>query len=229
MLNLRHRHPRLWDLVVTGKVRFWQASEVTRRCADAGLGLAAALWVDQKMATSLLLLPWGRVKNLAVEWIIQADPELARQRAERAAANRHVTVEQIRDGHCDMYGRLDAVDGILFDQALDVVAESIDPSTGDREVRRAAAVGVLARNVFGQAQLPQPETPDQGEVAADGIGDCAAVSGEVFATPDQAWTPSVVVWSDSDWRWCWPARQCEHVPHRHQNGRPRRGFGASVV
>ncbi len=167
VLNLRHRHPRLWDRVVTGKVRFWQATEVTQRCADAGLSLAASLWVDQKMATALMLLPWGRVKNLAIEWIIQADPELARERAERLAASRYVTVEQIRDGHCDMYGRLDAVDGILFDQALDVVAGSIDPTIGDKDVRRAAAVGALARNVFGQAQLPQPVTPDQVEVSTD--------------------------------------------------------------
>ncbi len=177
VLNLRHRHPRLWDLVVEGKVRFWQATEITQRSADAGLSLAASLWVDEQMATSLLLNPWGRVKNLAIEWIIQADPELARQRAERQAASRHVTVEGIRDGHCDMYGRLDAVDGILFDQALDVVADTIDPSTGDRDVRRAVAVGVLARNVFGQAQLPQPVTPNQNETAADDIGDHVVAAG----------------------------------------------------
>ncbi len=181
VLNLRHRHPHLWDLVVTGKIRFWQATDITQRSADAGLSLAASLWVDQKMATSLMLNPWSRVKNLAIEWIIQADPELARQRAERLAANRHVTFEGIRDGHCDMYGRLDAVDGILFDQALDVVAESIDPAAGDKEARRAAAVGVLARNVFGQAQLPQPETTDDDEIAANGSGGTAAVVGNALA------------------------------------------------
>ena len=166
VLNLRHRHPRLWDLVVQGEVRFWQATQITQACAQAGLGLEASLWVDDRMATALMLLPWSRVRNLAIEWIIEADPELAHQRAERLAANRHVTVEGIRDGHCDMYGRLDAVDGILFDQALDVVADTIDPTAGDKQVRRAAAVGVLARNVFGQAQLPHPATSDDAVTGA---------------------------------------------------------------
>ena len=180
VLNLRHRHPRLWDLVVQGEVRFWQATQITQACAQAGLGLEASLWVDDRMATALGFLPWPRVRNLAIEWIIEADPELARQRAERLSANRHVTVEGIRDGHCDMYGRLDAVDGILFDQALDVVADTIDPTAGDKQVRRAAAVGVLARNVFGQAQLPAPTVAGEDSTATDGIGESAGAVGDAL-------------------------------------------------
>ncbi|HEU4513195.1 MAG TPA: hypothetical protein VFR87_08815, partial [Nocardioidaceae bacterium] len=36
-VNTRHRHPLLWAALGQGRARVWQAREVARRCASAGL------------------------------------------------------------------------------------------------------------------------------------------------------------------------------------------------
>ncbi|MBK8462136.1 MAG: DUF222 domain-containing protein, partial [Nigerium sp.] len=76
---------------------------------------------------------------------------------------------RIVDGHCDLWGRLDAADGVAFDQALDALAATLlDGTPADssrlgeavgvqlsRDHRRAVAVGVLARQALGQSELPR--------------------------------------------------------------------------
>lgn len=159
VLNLRHRHPTLWQLVLCGGAPFWQAATVADEAASAGLSLAACLEVDRHCAIALRVQPWARVRGQVGEWILRADPRAAIERRARQSAARHVEVGSIVDGHVDLYGRLDAADGILFDQALDHVAGQLSDQGGDHRMRRAAAVGVLARTVFGQEPLPDnPQT-----------------------------------------------------------------------
>lgn len=64
VLNLRHRHPELWERVAAGRVEAFKALEVARRCAQAGLSLEAARWVDHQLALCLVGLPWGRAMRL---------------------------------------------------------------------------------------------------------------------------------------------------------------------
>ncbi|MGB3955111.1 MAG: DUF222 domain-containing protein, partial [Brooklawnia sp.] len=92
-------------------------------------------------------------------WIIQADPDAARDRAETAAKDRHLRLSGIADGHVAIWGLVDAADGIDFDQAINQIAASLpnDPTAvggSDLDARRAAAVGILARSAFGQHTLP---------------------------------------------------------------------------
>jgi hypothetical protein len=61
VLDLRHRHPRLWQAVRSGRARFWQARQVTRIANGAGLGLEQARAVDERTAPHLGLVPWGRM------------------------------------------------------------------------------------------------------------------------------------------------------------------------
>lgn len=97
------------------------------------------------------------------------------ERERAAAATRKVDISGIKDGHCELWGRLDAADGIAFDQALSAVATTMPPEV-DLDSRRAAAVGVLARQALGQAELPR---------AAEIVVrvDAAASEGDVALSP----------------------------------------------
>lgn len=185
VLNVRHRHPVLWASVLAGDVRFHEAARVADACAQARLDARACGWVDRQCAVALLTQPWARVRNQIDGWILMADPALAAERATQAAEARRVGIGAIVDGHCDLWGRLDAADAIAFDQALAAIAQTLPADEPDARAggsggdgvrpgepegrgnlgrgdagrsldhRRAAAVGVLARQALGQAELPR--------------------------------------------------------------------------
>lgn len=154
VLNVRHRHPTLWSAVCAGQVRFFEAARVAQECVTAGLNHTACTVVDRHCAVALAMQPWSRVRGRVDGWILLADPAAAAERAARAAAARRVEVGQIRDGHCDLWGRLDAADGIAFDQALASIAHTL-PTDVELDVRRARAVGILAKQALGQTELPR--------------------------------------------------------------------------
>ena len=81
-LDLRHRHPRLWDRVQAGEVRAWQAVHVARACHH--LTREAADLVDRAVTGHLGLLPWPRFGRVLAAAILQADPTTAAERAEQA-------------------------------------------------------------------------------------------------------------------------------------------------
>lgn len=155
VLNLRWRHPRLWQAVLDGSVRVWRAAAVASKVAQAGLDRDAADWVDRQMAVAAHIQPWSRALGTLEKLILQADPALAAERAEQAAATRRVQIGRIDQGHCDLWGRLDATDALALDQALESAAEAMGDDTGlTKQQRRAAALGDLARGSFGQQPLP---------------------------------------------------------------------------
>ncbi|MBK8461514.1 MAG: DUF222 domain-containing protein [Nigerium sp.] len=169
VLNVRHRHPVLWQAVMAGEMRFYEAAQVADACVAAGVNAEACWWLDRQCAIALRIQPWSRVRSKIDAWILMADPALAAERAARAAQARNVGVGRIVDGHCDLWGRLDAADGVAFDQALDALAATLPDGTPadasrlgeavgaqlSRDHRRAVAVGVLARQALGQSELPR--------------------------------------------------------------------------
>ena len=169
VLNVRHRHPVLWRAVTAGEMRFYEAALVADACVAAGLDAEACGWLDRQCAIALRIQPWSRVRGKVDAWILMADPALAAERAARAAQARNVGVGRIVDGHCDLWGRLDAADGVAFDQALNAIAATLTDGTPagagldgeavdaqlSRDHRRAAAVGVLACQALGQSELPR--------------------------------------------------------------------------
>ncbi len=168
LLNLRHRHPTLFELVTDGTIALWEACRVADEASLAGLDAAACRQLDRHCAVALAHQSWQRVRPQIAGWIIRADPRAAAERAERAAASRYVSVDQIRDGHCDVWGRLDARDGLDLDQALDHVG-GVVATEAPVAVRRAIALGALARYALGQESLPP--APCAGEAGAPGATD----------------------------------------------------------
>ena len=155
VLNLRHRHPTLWRLVIEGDIRAHEGFLVADAAVAAKLDAAACARFDHMCAHALRLQPWGRVKSQVEKWLVMADPEQAVANAEAAARRRDVTISQIKDGHVGLWGHLDAADGLALDEALTLLAQDVDGDTIDH--RRATALGLMARQALGQNPLPDKD------------------------------------------------------------------------
>lgn len=195
VLDVRHRLPSLWGAVLAGTVRWWQAADVAHR--THGLSADAVRMVDRKLAHALAMMPWQRILKVLPHWIVAADPQLAAENEAALRNQRRVVVDQIRDGHVEMWGRLAPADGIAFDQAINEIAKALpsqlDPeapahpgdlkadgsvSSADLDTRRAAAVGILARQAFGQDALPTHQ------LIVHVVGSDPGLDGRSVAGPD---------------------------------------------
>ena len=63
VLNLRHRHPTLWRLVIEGDIRPFEGFRVADAAVAAKLDAAACARFDRLCAAALRLQPWGRVRS----------------------------------------------------------------------------------------------------------------------------------------------------------------------
>lgn len=177
-LDLRHRLPRLWETTLSGRIRVFRAMQAVRLTSE--LTAAAAREVDEKLAEALPHQPWTRVMRSLPGWIAAADPVAAAEREERARGAQYVRVSKITDGRVNLWGQVDAEVGIAFDQLLDQIANTFpvtgDDRAADRDRRRAAALGVLARQGFGTDSLPSHSlvvhlnTADPGVAEVEGWG-----------------------------------------------------------
>ncbi|WP_169796225.1 DUF222 domain-containing protein [Granulicoccus phenolivorans] len=147
-LNLRHRHPLLWEAVLAGRVRSWPARQVTWKTKE--LSAEKCRGLDRQLAAALAHQNPQRALRTVDRLVLAADPDRAREKADRAARARDVRVFGIIDGHTDVWGRLDPGDGVALDEALARIAAALPESDGDHGQRRAKALGWLARNANGE-------------------------------------------------------------------------------
>lgn len=146
VLDLRDRHPELWAHVHARAIKPWQALKVASRCAEAGLSLQAARWVDRQLAMAVEGLPWGRVVRALEGLIVSADAHAAAQRAEQLRQRRRVFVGDHREGSSVLFAQLDTEDALALDQTISDLANAL-AALGSAETvdqRRATALGVLA-------------------------------------------------------------------------------------
>ncbi|MGU3503347.1 DUF222 domain-containing protein, partial [Mycobacterium sp. C31M] len=122
-----------------------------------------------EQATSWNALSDERIGDL-VDWmVVDVDPEAVR-RAREARRGRRITVEPVGDGMVEIYGRVDAARGAIFDQGLDALARTTcpeDPRTFQQ--RRADSVDALTA---GAKSIPclcgRPECPAADNEVAKG-------------------------------------------------------------
>ncbi len=145
-LNLRDRHPRLWRAVLDLRVDAWQATRITRDCANAGLTREAAGWVDTQVEIALKLQSFGQVMRMLPKLIVQADPVHAVERAEAQRTRRTARILDHRDGHTTFFACMDAAAALHLDQTLSDLANVLAAhgDTDTTEQRRATALGLLA-------------------------------------------------------------------------------------
>jgi hypothetical protein len=173
-VNTRHRHPVLWAALEAGAARVWQAREVARRCAAAGLDLDQARWVDAVTTPYLVSLPWGRFESLLEAKIVEADPAAAEERARAAALARFVRTGQSSEfGLKTLVARAAAGDVVFFVAMVDRIAAVLllGGDTDPVDVRRSKAIGILATPARALVML------QQAEAAAAAEADAAAAAG----------------------------------------------------
>jgi Domain of unknown function (DUF222) len=171
-LDLRHRLPELWQLILAGRVASWRARKVAQ--ATRQLSRDAAMQVDAAVAPSIVGLPWGRFETLLAAKIIEADPRAAEERAKIWETERFVRAGRTgQSGLKLLIAKANAGDVIWFMATLNRIAEILRLQ-GDLEspdVRRSKAIGILAQPAralqllweFRNEQHPnaEPQQPDE--------------------------------------------------------------------
>ena len=198
-VELRDRLPRLWSGVMGGRLPAWKGRKIAEQTIP--LTDAAADYVDRQLAPFAHKLSLTRIVKAVDAAILRHDPEMAAERAAKAAERRGVWVDECADGISEIRALTDTPDAVAFDAALSQVAAALH-ALGDEDsdqVRRARAVGVLAdpqyaldlqaaTDATGNAGSRSPERPGRGQPrptvhvhlhtdALDGAGGVARVEG----------------------------------------------------
>jgi hypothetical protein len=147
-LELSYRLPKLWARVQAGQLAPWRA----RRIAEETLTLTAeaAGWVDGQVAPYAHKTGPAQTQRLVETAIARFMPDYAAERRDRAAEQRYFTIDHDQvsfAGTSRVHGELDLADALDLDKAVAATARQLaDLGCQDPlDVRRAAAVGILAR------------------------------------------------------------------------------------
>jgi hypothetical protein len=144
-LDLRYRLPRLWDRVLTGGVRAWQARRIAEQTRP--LSWEACADVDHALSDFVGMMPWPRFAKILSAAVLEADPALAAERAERARVAKDVFSFDSEDGLKTVVAKAAAGDAIWFLATVNRIAEIL-AAQGDADpvgTRRARAIGILAQ------------------------------------------------------------------------------------
>ena len=166
-VELRYRLRRIWSRVIKGDLPAWRARRVAR--ATMVLSMEAAAYVDLHVAHVAHKVRPAQLDRLVEEAIGRFMPEEAERRRRQAADGRSFTVDTRQPslrGTSTVYGELDLADALDLDAAVAAGAQALKDlgSTDTLDVRRATAVGDLARR---QLTLDLNPTPDADPDADD--------------------------------------------------------------
>ncbi|MCY4726368.1 DUF222 domain-containing protein [Nocardioides sp. STR2] len=177
-LELRHRLPRLWALVLAGRVPAWRARLVAERTIHATPALTrdAAGFVDAQVAAVAGRVGAAQLDRLVAEAIkrfdlAEADPAADPEDGYLSVDPRHVTIhdEDVHfAGTMRLEAELDIADAVDLDRALARGAAMLKALGSDAPLgaRRSAALGDLART---QTALDLHASGQGSARAADGL------------------------------------------------------------
>ncbi len=150
-VELRYRLPRTWARVVAGDLVAWKARRIAKTTMT--LTLEAAAFVDRHVAGVAHRIGPAQLDRLvldAVGWFMPAEAE--RRRAAAAESRCFEVARNQADlsglsGTTQVWGTLDVADALDLDAAVTAGAAALKDlgSTDSLDVRRAAALGVIAR------------------------------------------------------------------------------------
>lgn len=198
-INLKYRHPRLFEAVQLFQIDASRALRAANRCHEL-----SAIVTDQVTTRWLRRqagLGWTAAFNLLDKLIIEADAELAAKRERKAREYRGVWLWGLFEGVLNLTGKVDVLDGRFLDARLTELAELLKGQFPglDLQQRRAKALGLLANPALALAlmeQAAQCELPiPTGPAAAPGAS-VKARDGEAGSGTDAG--------SQPEDHWCWP-------------------------
>jgi hypothetical protein len=171
-LELAHRLPKVWARVRSGQLAPWRARRIAEHTLV--LSLEAAAFVDAQVAPFAHKIGLAATERLVETAVARFMPEFAAERRERAAEGRYFTIDHDQvsfAGTSRVHGELDLADALDLEDAVRAGAAQLTAlgSLDTLDVRRAAAVGILAR---GEQPLnlsdPEAATPDGEPVQTPG-------------------------------------------------------------
>ncbi len=156
-LELRHRLPRVWRRVVKGDLRPYLARRVADQTLLALTRRRRRSWTGTSRHVAHKIGP-VQLERLVDEAIATHMPDLAEERRLAKADGRYFTIEQQQfsyDGTSAVHGEIDLADALDLEHAIAGLAAQLKDlgSEDSLDVRRAAAVGELARSAAG----PRPD------------------------------------------------------------------------
>jgi hypothetical protein len=173
-LELTHRLPRVWAGVRAGKLAPWRARRIAGRTVF--LPPEGAEYVDRHVAPFAYRVGIAQLDRLVEEALVRFNPEAAEKRRLESVENRrvHIFTDQVgSDGTVHIDGDLELADALDLDQALsDGAARLAELGCRDSlDVRRAHALGELARGTDPTLPLPGREVVLNVHVSDDAITD----------------------------------------------------------
>lgn len=147
VVNLKARHPLLWEQMRRGLVPVWRACQLAAEVARFELSVEQARELDAQLGSKLPRLSWRRVLQLARGLVTELAADKVTALAERSRAERFVRKLPTDDPSVAyLSARVDTADAVFFDAMVDRIADILGDrgDTDTKDVRRAKAVGVLA-------------------------------------------------------------------------------------
>ena len=175
VVEAKHRLPKVWARLVAGQVTAWRV----RRLAEAtrGLSAEAVAFVDAQVAHVVHTTGPAIIHRLVLEAAARFDPEATEVTECDTQSNLCFDIDLDTPATSvgtasavSAYGLLDRADAEDLEQAIRQLAHQmyLDGSTGPLAVRRAKALGYLAR---GQELLPDQDDATQDGRAARSASD----------------------------------------------------------
>ena len=159
-VTLQRRLPRCWNQMVALNLPAWKARALAQTAH--GLGDQAADWLDARAAALGGKLVLRTIKRLALMAIARFEPDRLPDPNRRRWARINPDTDSV-DGASWLDGRLDTPDALDLEAALRLIAADIaTDSDDDLDLRRARALGVMARQILGQPALPADTTTATG-------------------------------------------------------------------
>ncbi|GAB3699720.1 DUF222 domain-containing protein [Mariniluteicoccus flavus] len=122
VLDLRHRHPKLWALVIGGFVRVFAARKVAQLTRTRELTADMAGEVDRKLAPFAPQYTVTRLLNQAELLCDVVDPDGAEARRKAALERRFVTVRPGEAGTALVTGQVDGPAALRLDKTITQLA-----------------------------------------------------------------------------------------------------------
>lgn len=174
-LDLIHRLPRTWAVVLAGRCEPWLARKVATMCRP--LLLETVAMVDRAVARAIAGHAPSTVIAIARAKVIAADPETHAAERERIRHERYVRLSRADEyGYRHLIARVTAGDAAWIDAMVDRVADILTATHGhdhNHDELRSLALGWLARPVDLLRLLldhthpdPHPETDDETDLGA---------------------------------------------------------------